>query len=267
MPIEIPDPPRIPDPDTVRPQSPPSPEQAAEPRELRAAVRNVPLERWYGVYCALVSDNVDPDGIGRVQVVFPWAPDVGGSAGIQKGQRYEVWARVATLAAGRNRGSWFLPDVGDEVLVSFEAGHPSRPVVVGALWNGVDTPPVAAAAGNHSKVLRTRSGSEIRFNDEAGHETVEIRTAAGQSVLLTSEDGGSARVADGHHSSVTLTPAGITLQSASSVAIKASAITLEAAAINLDSALVKCVGVLQSDSLITNTVVAASYTPGAGNVW
>jgi uncharacterized protein involved in type VI secretion and phage assembly len=202
-----------------------------------------------------------------VQVVFPWAPDVGGSAGIQKGQRYEVWARVATLAAGRNRGSWFLPDVGDEVLVSFEAGHPSRPVVVGALWNGVDTPPVAATAGNHSKVLRTRTGSEIRFNDEAGHETVEIRTAAGQSVLLTSEDGGTARIANGQHSSVTLSPAGITLQTASSVAIKASAITLEAAAINLDSALVKCVGVLQSDSLITNTVVAASYTPGAGNVW
>jgi hypothetical protein len=66
---------------------------------------------------------------------------------------------------------------------------------------------------------------------------------------------------------VTLTPAGITLQSASSVAIKASSITLEAASVNLNSAMVKCDGVLQSDSLITNTVVAASYTPGAGNVW
>lgn len=245
----------------------PGPRQAAEPRELRAAVRSIPLERWYGVYCALVSNNVDPDGIGRVQVVLPWAPDVGGSAGIHKGQRYEVWARVATLSAGQDRGSWFLPDVGDEVLVSFEAGHPSRPVVVGALWNGVDTPPVTAAPGNHSKVLRTRTGSEIRFNDEAGHETVEIRTAAGQSVLLSSEDGGKARIADGHHSSVTLTPAGITLQTASNVAIKAGSITLEAAAVNLKSALVKCDGVLQSDTLITSTVVAASYTPGAGNVW
>jgi uncharacterized protein involved in type VI secretion and phage assembly len=214
-----------------------------------------------------VSDNHDPEGLGRVHVVLPWAPDAGGIVGIEKGQGYGAWARMATLAAGKNRGSWFLPDIGDEVLVTFEAGHPSRPVVVGALWNGVDTPPVAAGIGNEIKVLRTRSGSEIRFNDEAGHETIDIRTAAGQSVRLTNEGGGSARIADGNSSTVTLTAAGITVQTSSTVAVKASTITLEAAAVKLKSAMVTCDGVLKSDTVITNTVVASTYTPGAGNIW
>ena len=266
MPIEIPE---LPNPPHSEPAGrPTNPHQArdVEPREARPAVRNIPSERWYGVYSAVVSDNLDPAGMGRVQVVLPWAPDAGGLVGLEKGQRYEAWARMATLAAGKNRGSWFLPDIGDEVLVTFEAGYPSRPVVVGALWNGVDSPPVVADHGNEIKVLRTRSGSEIRFNDEAGHETIEIRTAAGQSIRLTSEGGGSTRIVDGKNSTVTLTPAGITLETSSSVAVKASTITLEAAAVNLRSAMVTCDGVLKSDTVITNTVVASSYTPGAGNI-
>ncbi len=47
---------------------------------------------------------------------------------------------MATLFAGKDRGSWFMPDVGDEVLVSFEHGDPSRPYVLGGLWNGTDSP-------------------------------------------------------------------------------------------------------------------------------
>ena len=84
---------------------------------------------WYGVYPALVVDIADPDGQGRVKVTLPWSPDAGGS-------RYEAWARLATLMAGNNRGSWFIPDVDDEVLVAFEGGDPRRPYVVGGLWNG-----------------------------------------------------------------------------------------------------------------------------------
>ena len=89
---------------------------------------------FYGVYTALVTDIVDPDGQGRVRVKLPWSPDSEGSA-------YEAWARLATMMAGNDRGSWFIPDVEDEVLVAFEAGDPRRPYVVGALWNGQDAPP------------------------------------------------------------------------------------------------------------------------------
>src|ERR1700738_660643 len=73
--------------------------------------------RWYGVYPALVLANNDPDGQGRVKIALPWAADTGN-------QQYEAWARFATFMGGNNRGSWFIPDIDDEVLVTFEGGDP-----------------------------------------------------------------------------------------------------------------------------------------------
>src|SRR4051794_30031887 len=84
---------------------------------------------FYGVYPAVVTDLADPDSQGRVKVRLPWSPDPGGSS-------YEVWARLAVPLAGNNRGTWFVPDKNDEVLVAFEGGQPRRPYVVGCLWNG-----------------------------------------------------------------------------------------------------------------------------------
>src|SRR5207249_10386938 len=90
--------------------------------------------RWYGCYPALVSDINDPDKQGRVKLTLPWSPDTGSA-------RYEAWARLSTLMGGNNRGSWFVPDVNDEVLVVFEGGDTRRPYVIGGLWNGSDAPP------------------------------------------------------------------------------------------------------------------------------
>jgi uncharacterized protein involved in type VI secretion and phage assembly len=268
MPIEIPQLPVTPEPAPTSPHP-----QAAqsrrdvEPRAPRPAIRAVPSARWYGVYPALVRDNRDPEGLGRVKVRLPWAPDAGGMVGIEKGRQDEAWARLATLIAGHNRGSWFLPDINDEVLVTFEAGNPSRPVVVGALWNGQDAPPVTADADNTIKMLRTRGGSEVRFNDQAGDEAVEIRTAAGQSISLTSAGGGRVVIKDGHSNTVTLTPKGITIETPSNLQLTGSTITLDAGIVHVNAGMVKCSGVLQSETLITNSVVAATYTPGAGNIW
>ncbi|HYV24494.1 MAG TPA: phage baseplate assembly protein V, partial [Pyrinomonadaceae bacterium] len=83
--------------------------------------------RWYGAFPALVTDIKDPDGQGRVKISLPWSADTAGA-------KYEYWARLATLMGGNNRGSWFIPDVNDEVLVVFEGGDPRRPYVIGALW-------------------------------------------------------------------------------------------------------------------------------------
>jgi len=96
---------------------------------LQSGAYAAPGGRWFGIYPALVSDIKDPDGSGRVKVTLPWSPDTGSD-------RYEMWARLATLMGGNNRGSWFIPDVNDEVLVAFEGGDPRRPYVLGGLWNG-----------------------------------------------------------------------------------------------------------------------------------
>lgn len=219
------------------------------------------------MYPALVTANQDPEQMGRVRVALPWVPDAGGISGIEKGGQYEAWARLATLSAGSGRGSWFLPEVGDEVLVGFEAGVPSRPVVVGALWNGVDTPPVAADHGNTVKLLRTRGGSEIRFHDEEGEETVEIRTSGGQSIRLSEAQGGTVRIRDSHGNSVALGTKGIALESPAGIHLSAGTLTLEAGTVKINSGMVSCSGVVKSETVITNAVVANSYTPGAGNIW
>ena len=133
------------------------------------------LDRWFGVYPALVDDVRDPDGQGRVRVRLPWAADAGGAA-------YLAWARQATLMAGDQRGTWFVPEPGDEVLVAFEAGDPRRPFVLGALWNGTDaTPETMDGAGrNNVRVIHSRSGHQIRLDDTAGAEKVVIQTNGGQ---------------------------------------------------------------------------------------
>ena len=121
--------------------------------------------RIYGVVPAVVTNNKDPEGAGRVKVNYPWlsAEDEG------------YWARVAAPMAGAGRGVYFLPEVNDEVLVAFEQGDLRFPYVVGALWNGKDTPPVKNDDGkNDVRVIRSRSGHVLRLTDTDGKETIEI---------------------------------------------------------------------------------------------
>jgi|ERR1041384_547380 uncharacterized protein involved in type VI secretion and phage assembly len=217
--------------------------------------------RWYGVFPALVSDIKDPDGQGRVKVTLPWSPDTGGG-------RYEAWARLATLMGGNNRGSWFIPDVNDEVLVVFEAGDPRRPYVVGGLWNGSDRPPdsMDGAGQNNRKVLRSRNGVKLTLDDTSGQEQMILETPGGQKITL--KDGpGSVEIVDSNGNSIKLEPAGITITASAKVTINASQVAVSAGMVTVDAGMSKFSGVVQCDTLISNSVVSASYTPGAGNIW
>jgi uncharacterized protein involved in type VI secretion and phage assembly len=217
--------------------------------------------RWYGVYPALVSDITDPDGQGRVKVMLPWSPDTGSG-------RYEAWARISTLMGGPNRGSWFIPDVNDEVLLVFEGGDPRRPYVIGGLWNGRDSPPESmdGAGKNFLKVLRSRNGVKITLDDTDGQETLVLETPGGQRVTL--KDGpGSVEVVDSNGNSVKLETSGITVTAAAKVTINASQVAISAGIVTVDAGMSKFSGVVQADTVISNSVISASYTPGAGNIW
>jgi uncharacterized protein involved in type VI secretion and phage assembly len=216
---------------------------------------------FYGVYAALVTDVVDPDGQGRVRIKLPWSPDPGGKA-------YQAWARLSTLMAGNQRGSWFIPDPEDEVLVAFEAGDPRRPYVLGGLWNGRDTPPESMDGGgrNEKKTLRSRNGVMVTLDDASGRESLTLTTPGGQTIKLA--DGpGTIKLTDSNGNSVELASAGITLTTSAKVTVQAGQIEINAGMVTVNAGMSKFSGVVQADTVITNSVVSSSYTPGAGNIW
>jgi uncharacterized protein involved in type VI secretion and phage assembly len=137
-------------------------------------------QRFFGVSIGVVTNNKDPDGLGRVKVKLPWLADTAESD----------WARVASPMAGAARGLYLLPEVDDEVLVAFEHGNPETPYVVGSLWNGKDKPPEANSDGkNDRRTLKSRSGHVIRLNDTKDSETIEIVDKSGKnSIVIATKD-------------------------------------------------------------------------------
>jgi uncharacterized protein involved in type VI secretion and phage assembly len=131
--------------------------------------------RTYGVVAGIVTNNKDPNELGRLKIKFPWFSD----------NNETDWVRMTTFMAGGLRGSFFLPEVGDEVLVAFENGNINRPYIIGALWNGQDLPPETNSDGkNNIRKIKSRSGHELIFNDEENKENIEIHTKAGHKIFL-----------------------------------------------------------------------------------
>jgi uncharacterized protein involved in type VI secretion and phage assembly len=130
--------------------------------------------RIYGVAVAQVIGNIDQTNQGRVQLRLPWLPCV------------EPWARVAVLMAGSDSGSYFIPQVGDEVLVAFANGNVNDPYVIGSLWNGQDLPPAKERnAPVDQRIIRTPKGHKVIFDD--AKKTIEISHADGAKLKFESE--------------------------------------------------------------------------------
>jgi len=124
--------------------------------------------RVTGVVCALVTNNDDPEGLGRVKLKFPWLSD-----------EYESdWARLAAPGAGPESGVIFLPHVNDEVLVAFEHGDIRRPYVIGGLWNGVDKPRLGDGLFDNGAVKRrgivSRRGHRVVLFDADGDSGIAL---------------------------------------------------------------------------------------------
>ncbi|MEE8056652.1 MAG: phage baseplate assembly protein V [Pseudomonadales bacterium] len=127
-----------------------------------------------GLAVATVVDNEDPEGLARVRVLLPWQ---------EEGQQ-SYWARIAVPMAMGTRGVYFLPEVDDEVLVGFDRGDPTHPYVIGALWNGQNTPPVDNGDGkNDSRMIRSRAESELHFFD-GDKPSVELLLKDGKHLLM-----------------------------------------------------------------------------------
>ncbi|HWS89099.1 MAG TPA: phage baseplate assembly protein V [Pyrinomonadaceae bacterium] len=131
-------------------------------------------KRYYGVAGGTVVDNLDPEKMGRVKVKFPW---------FDEGMDSE-WCQVVNLYAGSGYGSFFVPEVGDSVLVAFEFGDMRKPFVLGGLYNDKALPPTARESGKDQKMIRTKGQHEFLLDDTPGKESVRLKTNGGHTVQL-----------------------------------------------------------------------------------
>lgn len=217
--------------------------------------------RLYGLYPAtVVKIKDDPDSQGRVRVTLPWSPDGRSS--------YEAWARLATLMGGDKRGTWFIPDVGDEVLVGFEAGDPRHPYVVGGLWNGKDAPPetMDGAGKNDKKVIVSRRDIRIILDDAQGQETLTLQTPGGQKVILA-DGSASIEITDSNGNSLKMDSSGITLRTSGTLTIQANTVSETAGSVTVNTPSATFSGMVNSQTNITTTTISSIYSPGAGNIW
>jgi len=127
--------------------------------------------RIFGVAVAEVIENLDTTGQGRVKVSLPWLPNI------------EPWCRVAVLMAGDERGTFFIPQVGDEVLVAFNHGDIREPYIIGCLWNGQQPPPTRVPTDAVNKrIIRTPLGHEIELDD--AEQSITITSSTDQKVTI-----------------------------------------------------------------------------------
>ena len=210
-------------------------------------------EGYYGLYPALVTNLLDPLQIGRIQVQVPW---LGGD-----GVDVRSWATLLTPYADDDQGFEFLPAVGTQVVVGFEAGDLRRPYIVGSAWNGREVLPEPPAAPNDRRLIRTRAGSLLEFDDADGAAKVTLSMKSGHQLVM---DDAAQEVKLAHSNGCT-----ITMDIAGNVKIQANvAVEITASVMNVHAPVANFDGVINCTTLIASTgVVSPSYTPGAGNVW
>jgi uncharacterized protein involved in type VI secretion and phage assembly len=184
-----------------------------------------------------------------------------------------VWARVAVPFAGGNRGGFFIPDVGDEVVVVFLSGDPRFPVIVGSLWNGHDTAPETLGGAGDSVdrwTITGKAGTRIAIVEESSDSpTIKFSTPGGLTGTMTDAAGGSIEFTNTEQTSVKIDSSGVTINAPTgTVQITASSgVNVTAPTVSVSAAMSTFSGIVQCQVLQATTVIGTTYTPGAGNVW
>ncbi len=166
------------------------------------------LNRITQLQSAVVTNNNDPEALGRVKVTFPWSDS-----------QETSWIRVITPHAGAERGFFHIPEVDDEVVVGYEQGNPDRPLIVGSVYNSTDKPQEGTGGeGNNVKSFKTRSGHEMVFDDTDGAEKFTITAMDGSQIVI-----------DAANKSISIKSEGdVSIVGAGDMSIKAANIKIEA---------------------------------------
>lgn len=182
----------------------------------------------------VVTDNNDPDKLGRVKVKFPW-----------NSSDETPWVRVLSPHAGKDHGWYSIPEIGDEVLVGYEQDSPDMPIALGALYNKDDSPHAdTGGQDNNVKLFVTRTGHKIEVKDTSGSEQISITTKDGKNQVILDASAPS-----------------ITVESKGDISIKGQAITIKGQSISLESdqnTQIKAGGNLQAEASANLTTKASA---------
>jgi Rhs element Vgr protein len=162
----------------------------------------------------------DPDKEDRVKIKLPLVDMQGG-----------IWARIASLDAGNERGTFFRPEINDEVIVGFLNDDPRYPVILGMLNSNGKPAPFQAKDDNHEKGFVTRSKMKMVFNDEK--KTFTIETPKGKKVEVN-DDSDAITIEDNHQNKITMKSDGIILESAKDISLKSSAGNIKMEGLNIE---------------------------------
>ncbi len=190
-------------------------------KKLSSKEKNCPLPSVSGIRSGIVLQlEEDPKGENRILVHIPMMHPEGEG----------IWARVSTLDAGEERGSFFLPEIDDEVIVGFVGDDPRHGVVLGMVHSSAKPAPLTAADDNFEKGFITKSEMKILFNDDT--KTLTVSTPNGNSIVLD-EDEGAVTVEDENSNSIKMSSDGIEIDSCKDIKMTAAGdITVEGVNIN-----------------------------------
>jgi uncharacterized protein involved in type VI secretion and phage assembly len=207
----------------------------------------------YGLYPAIVTSLVDPSDLGRIEIKLPWLGT--------DGETVRAWATLLTPYADDDQGFQFLPSKDTQVVVGFEAGDLRRPYIVGSAWNGKEKLPGTPAEANDKRLIKTRSGTLLEFDDTSGAAKVTLSMSSGHKLVMD-DAAQEIKLTHSNGCSITMDVAGnVKIQANVSCDVTASVMNVHAGVANFD-------GVINCATLVASaSVVSPSYTPGAGNIW
>ncbi len=209
--------------------------------------------RYYGVYPAIVTDIVsDADNLARIEVSFPWLGEAG--------KDVRALATMVTPYAEDGTGFEMIPSKDTQVLVAFEAGDIRRPYIIGACWNGKEKLPEKPAQANDKRLIKTRSGSLLEFDDKEGAAKVTVSLKNGNKLVME-ESSSTVTLSHSQGSKLVMESSGnVTLTASSSLTINASSVTVNAASTTFS-------GSVTCTTFTCTSCTSPLYSQGAGNIW
>lgn len=174
-----------------------------------------------GLQTGIITDIEDPESQNRIRVRIPVISD----------SEDGVWSRISTLDAGNNRGTFFRPEIGDEVIVGFLNNDPRNPIVLGMVNSSAKPAPLTASNSNNEKGYVSRSGMKLIFNDE--DNSIVLSTPAGKNMTISETDG-IMKMEDENGNKISMDASSVSIESAADMSLKATGnLTIEAVNISL----------------------------------